>query len=121
MSTTNPTAPTVYFDGECPVCSREIAMYRRQAGAEAMNWVDVAHCQPSDMGAGLSRDDALARLHLRRADGSLVSGARAFTQMWKALPRWAWLGKLMETAPGLWLLEAAYRAFLWLRPFWRRA
>lgn len=121
MSTTNPTAPTVYFDGECPVCSREIAMYRRQAGAEAMNWVDVAHCKPSDMGAGLSRDDALARLHLRRADGSLVSGARAFTQMWKALPRWAWLGKLMGTAPGLWLLEAAYRAFLWLRPFWRRA
>ena len=29
-----PPALTVYFDGACPVCSREIAMYRRQPGAE---------------------------------------------------------------------------------------
>lgn len=121
MPDTYPTTPTVYFDGECPVCSREIAMYRRQPGADAMNWVDVARCKPSDLGADLSRDDALARLHLRRVDGSLVSGAQAFTQMWKNLPRWAWLGKLAGTAPGLWMLEAAYRVFLWLRRCWRPA
>ena len=36
---------TVYFVGACPVCPREIEMYRRQPGADAIQWVDVAHCE----------------------------------------------------------------------------
>lgn len=61
----------------------------------------------------------MARLHLRRPDGQLVSGAAAFTQLWRTLPRWAWLGRLLGSGPGLWLLEAGYRGFLRVRPLWR--
>lgn len=121
MSKPTQTQPTVYFDGACPVCSREVAMYRRQPGADAMGWVDVAHCDAAELGAGLTRDAAMARLHLRRADGSLVSGAQAFTTLWRALPRWSWLGRLLGTRATLWLLEAGYRAFLLLRKAWRPA
>lgn len=32
----------VYFDGACPVCSREIATYRRAQGAEALRFIDVS-------------------------------------------------------------------------------
>lgn len=122
MQTTEPACTTVYFDGGCPVCSREVGMYRREAGADAVRWVDVAACaDPAALGAGLSREAAMARLHLRRADGSLVSGARAFTELWRALPRWAWLGRLLGTGPALWLLEAGYSGFLFVRRGWRRA
>lgn len=113
--------PTLYFDGACPVCSREIAMYQRQPGAEGVCWVDVTRCEPSALGAGLTRDAAMARLHLRRPDGQLVSGAAAFTALWRTLPRWAWLGRLLGSGPGLWLLEAGYRGFLAARPVWRRS
>lgn len=113
-------APTVYYDGGCPVCSREIAMYRREPGGDAVRWVDVGHCSAADLGAGLSRDAALARLHLRRPDGTLVSGAEAFTTLWRALPRWAWLGRLLGTRATLWPLEASYRLFLAVRRLWRR-
>ncbi len=103
--------PTVYFDGGCPVCSREVAMYQRTPGGDRLNWVDVAHCEPAALGADLSREAAMARLHLRRADGRLVSGAEAFTSLWRALPAWSWLGRLLGTAATLWLLEGAYRIF----------
>ena len=116
----NPS-PTVYFDGACPVCSREIGMYRRQPGADAVQWVDVAQCDAPALGAGLTHSAAMARLHLRRADGTLVSGARAFTELWQALPRWAWAGRLLGRGPGLWLLEAGYRCFLFVRRSWRSA
>lgn len=114
-----PSPPTLYFDGACPVCSREIAVYRQQAGAEGVRFVDVARCSAAQLGPGLDREAALARLHWRRADGRLVSGAAAFTALWQALPRWAWLGRLLGSRPGLAVLEPAYRAFLALRRTWR--
>lgn len=115
----NSPALTVYFDGACPVCSREIAMYRRQPGAEACTWVDAASCHAVELGAGLSRPAALARFHVRRADGSLVDGARGFAELWRTLPRWAWLGRLAGFGPMPALLDAGYRAFLVLRTRWR--
>jgi len=121
MSTTHHPSTTVYFDGACPVCSREIGMVRRQIGADDLQWVDVANCEASALGVGLTRSAAMARLHLRRADGSLVSGARAFTELWRALPRWAWAGRLLGSGPGLWLLESGYSVFLFVRRSWRKA
>ena len=121
MSSAPQPSATVYFDGACPVCSREIEMYRRQPGASTLQWVDVAQCQSPALGVGLSREAAMARLHVRRADGSLVSGAQAFTTIWQALPGWAWAGRLLGSRPGLWLLEAGYRGFLVVRRSWRKA
>lgn len=94
-------------------------MYRRQAGADSLNWVDVASCDAADLGEALSRQDAMARLHLRHADGTLVSGAEAFTTLWSALPNWAWAGRMLGFKPVLWLLELAYVVFLSLRRLWR--
>lgn len=120
MATVDQPSATVYFDGDCPVCAREIEMYRRQPGAGTVQWVNVAQCEATALGAGLTRAAAMARLHVRRADGNLVSGARAFTELWSALPRWAWAGRLLGGGPGLWLLEAGYRVFLVARRSWRR-
>lgn len=120
-STPPAAAPTVYFDGDCPVCSREIAMYQRQPGADAVCWVNAAACDAGAFGPGLSRDAALARLHVRRADGSLVGGAAAFIAMWAALPRTAMLARWLNHRPVVALLDAAYSAFLVVRRVWRRA
>ena len=120
MSDSTQCNATVYYDGACPVCSREIAMYQRQPGGETLRWVDVTRCDPTDLGRDLSREAALARLHLRRADGTLVSGAAAFTTLWQSLPRWAWLGRLLNNRPTLAVLEIGYRVFLRVRKAWRR-
>jgi len=114
--TRDDAALTVYYDGACPICSHEIAVYRRQTGAEQCVWVDASSCLESALGSGLSRDKALARFHVRRADGVLVDGMRGFTLLWRALPRLAWAGRIASIGPLPALLDVAYRIFLRLRP-----
>jgi predicted DCC family thiol-disulfide oxidoreductase YuxK len=103
--------PTVYYDGVCPVCSREIAHYRTRRGADGLAWVDAARCEPGALGADLTREAALARMHVRLPDGRLVSGAAAFAVLWQGLPGFRWLGRLVA-APGVrHVAEGAYLLF----------
>lgn len=113
-------ACTVYFDGACPLCRREIDHYRRQAQSAPVAWVDVSTCHPVELGADLDRATALARMHVRRADGQLVSGAVAFVEIWRKLPAYAWLARLAAWPPLLAVMEAGYVGFLKLRRLWRR-
>lgn len=115
-----PGETTVYYDGACPVCSREIAHYRSRPGAEGMRWVDATTCPAEALGPDLTRDAALARMHVRTADGRLVDGARAFAALWRGLPGFAWLGRLAGHRLVAPLAEAGYRMFLAVRRAWRR-
>ncbi len=105
---------TIYFDGSCPLCRREIAFYRRLRGAEQLHWVGVRAGIP--LGQGLSCEQAMRRFHVRDAQGRLFSGGAAFARLWRALPGWRLLGWAMALPPMSWALELAYRAFLPLRP-----
>ncbi len=119
MSSPAPARCTVYFDGACPLCRREIDHYQRQAGAEQVAWVDVSRCDAAALGDGLNRADALARLHVRSADGRLVSGAPAFAAIWAQLPAYAWLARLAARRPVVWAMDLVYTAFLRVRTLWR--
>ena len=112
---------TVHFDGGCAVCSREIAAYRRQVGAEKCVRVDAHARAESAPGDGLSRPVALDRFHVRRADGQMVSGMRAFALLWRELPRMAWIGRLASIGPMPAILEGTYNLVLRVRTLWRSA
>lgn len=112
--TLTPPALTVYFDGSCPLCRREIAVYRRLPAAAALCWVDVSMGQP--LGEDLSCQAAMRRFHVRDGQGRLFSGGAAFSRLWRALPGWRVLGWCFAWPPLSLLLELAYRAFLPLRP-----
>lgn len=111
---TAPPALTIYYDGACPLCRVKIAHYRRQQGADALRFVDVA--ETTACGPGLSHAQALARFHVRDAEGRPLSGAAAFVGLWQHLPRWRRLGRVAAWPPVPALLELGYRAFLPLRP-----
>lgn len=105
----------VFFDGACPACSKEIALYQRADRQQAIDWLDVAQAS-GGLGLPLPRETLLARFHVQRPDGEMVSGARAFIEVWAALPGWRWLARLCRTPGVPSLLEASYRIFLKLRP-----
>jgi predicted DCC family thiol-disulfide oxidoreductase YuxK len=85
---------TVFFDGGCPLCSREIAFYRARRGADRLHWVDVSECGSEWVAPDLTLEAARRRFHVMHADGRVVSGARAFADLWSDLPAFALLGRL---------------------------
>ncbi|CAN5726939.1 DUF393 domain-containing protein [soil metagenome] len=111
---------TVYFDGACPVCSKEIATYQQWNGAERIEWIDASSCSPQELGGQLERVQALAKLHVRDANGQLTSGAAAFVVLWSHFPALAWLTPLLSKPPMIYCLDHMYRLFLKLRPIWRK-
>jgi predicted DCC family thiol-disulfide oxidoreductase YuxK len=122
--TKSPACPdekvTVFFDGGCPLCTREIDFYRKRPGAEAVSWVDVSAVEGNAVAPGLTRDAAMARFHVRRGDGALLSGGAAFAELWRALPGFRAIGRIASVWPLTPLLELAYRAFLPVRPYLQR-
>ncbi|MDO9468601.1 MAG: DUF393 domain-containing protein [Thiobacillus sp.] len=115
-----PPLLTLYYDGGCPVCTREIGFYQRRRGAERIRWINLAQSEDRELGANLSREAAYGRLHARWPDGQLVSGARAFAALWQALPAFRPVGRIAALPGVVHGLEWGYRGFLRLRRLWRR-
>jgi predicted DCC family thiol-disulfide oxidoreductase YuxK len=109
----------VFYDGACPLCSREIAFYRRQQGAEHIAWSDVSGTSEREIVPGLSQDQALSRFHVAKPDGTLISGGAAFAELWAVLPAFRPIGRLHRHPFFLGMLNGAYELFLKLRPFFR--
>lgn len=103
----------VWFDGACPLCTREIALMRRLDRRGSIKFLDVA--EGADPSCPIDRDTLLARFHAEE-DGVIHSGAAAFAAMWRAIPLLRPLGLAARNAAVLRLLDAAYVRFLKVRP-----
>ena len=110
---------TVLYDGECPLCRREIGIYRGLKANTPVCFADVSDAA-LPLPPGITREQLLGRFHVRGRDGDLLSGAQAFLVLWAALPGWRWLA-LVGRLPGATLtLERGYRLFLRWRPTLQR-
>jgi demethoxyubiquinone hydroxylase (CLK1/Coq7/Cat5 family) len=115
-----PTPPShqaiqVCFDGSCPLCRTEISIYQGLKSSTAIEWLDVS-TEEAPLPPGLSKARLMSRFHVTRADGEVLSGARAFVALWSRLPGWRWLSALARIPGAISLMEAAYRGFLIIRP-----
>ena len=85
----------ILYNGRCPICSAEIAQYRKQAEASgaALCFTDLHQTDLQDW--HLSADQATRRLHARH-NGEIISGFPAFLILWQELPRMRWLARLLS-------------------------
>lgn len=75
----------VFYDGDCPLCGREIAMLRRLDRRQRIRFVDIAAPGFDASAMGASREALMARIHGRLPDGrsSRVWRCSAgFTRRW---------------------------------------
>jgi predicted DCC family thiol-disulfide oxidoreductase YuxK len=110
---------TVLYDGACPLCRREIGVYRGLQSNTSVCFADVSD-DTLPLPPGTTRGQLLARFHVRRADGQLLSGAPAFLALWAVLPGWRWLARAGRLPGAAWAMERLYRHFLRWRPALQR-
>ena len=106
---------TLYHDGDCPLCAREIAVLRRRALPGRLQLVDIRDPAFDPAALGLTLEQMVNLLHGHLADGRWVKGLDATAWSWRAagferaasVLGWRWLRPL---------LDLGYRLFCRLRP-----
>lgn len=104
---------TVWYDGACPLCLREIALMRRLNRRDTIEFVDGTRSAAEN--CPIDQAQLLERFHANE-DGKLLSGAEAFAAMWLAIPLLRPLGLLARNRRVLQALELLYTLFLRHRP-----
>ncbi|MEM6649066.1 MAG: DUF393 domain-containing protein [Pseudomonadota bacterium] len=113
---TNHHGITIYYDGACPLCVKEISLLRRlDRPRDRLRFEDIS---PPDASPScqIDRRDLMARFHVRLGDGKIVNGAQAFTESWSQIPYLIWLRPIGRWAPSRWALNKLYNGFLKIRP-----
>lgn len=102
---------TVFYDGQCSLCTREILHYRKIASEGEFSFIDI------------TKDDylfkryveetmiGLKQLHVLDPNGIMHVGLDAFICLWQRLPRWRRLASLAKLPGIYWLLSRLYRIF----------
>lgn len=106
---------TLYFDGNCPLCAREIRVLRRYAAEGRLVFVDINKAEFDATALGFTVKQMQASLHACFADGQWVNGLDATLWSWRAAGLGIWATPLTWRALRP-LLALGYRLFCRLRP-----
>lgn len=102
----------VFYDGECPLCVREIRMLQRLDRKDRIRFTDIASPDFDAASIGVPFETLMARIHGRTlgARSELVEGVEVFRQLYAAVG----LGPLVSLTrlPGVRnVLDAGYLVF----------
>lgn len=100
----------VFYDGDCPLCMREIRMLKRLDRARRIRFTNIAEPSFDPAFVGQTWSALMERIHGRLPDGTMVEGVEVFRRLYAAVgfERLVRLTRL----PGISaLLELAYRLF----------
>ena len=102
---------TVFYDGKCGLCSREIGHYMKISPPTTFIWRDIASEPQHLTKINVTQSDALRRLHVLDDEGNINVGIDAFITIWRKLPRWHFLASIC-VVPGIRsILRPAYNKF----------
>ena len=91
------SADQVYFNGQCAVCNAEMSHYAGIARKQelSLQFVDSTRAPEAFSRYGLRAEHLEGRLYHRDAHGHISSGLDALLEVWRQLPRYRWLARLL--------------------------
>ncbi|GJL49108.1 MAG: thiol-disulfide oxidoreductase [Nitrospirales bacterium] len=101
---------TVYFDGECPICRREIDLIKWLNRKKRLRFIDFSTSSYREQEHGLKTCDLGQVIHARWANGTTITGVEVFRRMWEAIGLGC-LTRLSRFSPFDKLLIKAYAWF----------
>ncbi len=104
----------IFYDGNCIVCSREIDHYRRNNPAGRLMFIDISDAGFAAEHYGKSRDEFMAKMHVRDVSGTFLAGVDAFLAIWQAYPsgsRYRLLAQLVSLPPITPMIRVGYALF----------
>ncbi len=110
----------IFYDGSCPLCRAEMEQYMALDAGGDFSFIDMAESPQSVESIGVSRQEAMARLHVRLSDGRIVTRVDAFIAIWEKLPKFRWLAWVFKARPMKALFNAFYRWFAPRRHFFSK-
>jgi len=102
---------TVFFDGKCGLCSKEINYYRKIAPDGIFIWQDITKSADDLKANGISLSQGLKLLHTKDIDGKFYVGVDAFIVIWKQLKGWRLLAIFVSLPIIKQIINFAYRIF----------
>lgn len=102
----------VFFDGQCPMCKREIDMIRRKDKQGQLILTDIA--APEFSSPGPSMNTLMKQIHGREENGEMVTGVQVFREIYRRLGfrKSVWFSELIGVRQ---FLNLGYRVFAYLR------
>lgn len=109
MSEENSTV-TIYFDGACHLCSREMRHYFKRDKQGLLNPVDITAPDFDAVKEGLDPVKIHHYMHIKKS-GTIFFGVDAFIEIWRVVPGYQWLARLANPMPVRLLLKPFYWIF----------
>ena len=101
---------SVFYDGNCSLCSKEIGFYRKITKNHPFIWIDLSNNNVIE-NESFSKIDALKLLHVKDHNNNLYIGVPAFIVIWKNIPILKWLGFVATKPIIYWTLCTLYKIF----------
>ena len=94
------TNTCVFYDGACPICSREINHYkkllRKNHQKNDIDWIDISKSKVELKAEGIKYEDAMKLIHIKDGSGVHQVGIDGIFTLWEQLPYYRGVSKLLQ-------------------------
>lgn len=80
----------LFFDGDCPLCKREIDWLKKKDSQQRILFTDIAEAEFSAEHYGKNQDQLMSQIHGRMPEGDWTIGPETFRRLYGVLG-WGWM------------------------------
>jgi len=104
MTTLSPTC--VFYDGACPLCSREVRHYKKlllnnKETQTDIDWIDISESRVELESECIKYEDAMRLMHVKDDSGIHQVGLEAVLTLWDRLPYYRRFAQVIRRIPGI--------------------